>query len=47
MNLDEADMLTWHENGMSPPAPKSEAEKLWVKLNKAVPFEGPTIGDMD
>ncbi|KAF8596003.1 hypothetical protein BDV93DRAFT_514506 [Ceratobasidium sp. AG-I] len=47
VNLDEADQLTWHENGMSPPAPKSEGEALWIKLNKAVPFEGPTFSDLD
>ncbi|KAJ1303051.1 hypothetical protein OPQ81_011252 [Rhizoctonia solani] len=45
INVDEADPLTWNENGMSPPAPGSDGEKLWIKLNKAVPFEGPAFKD--
>ncbi|KEP47484.1 4-oxalocrotonate tautomerase [Rhizoctonia solani 123E] len=45
VNIDEADPLTWNENGMSPPAPDSEGERLWIRLNKAVPFEGPAFKD--
>jgi hypothetical protein len=26
VNIDEADQLTWHENGMSPPVPLSDGE---------------------
>ncbi|KAF8695444.1 4-oxalocrotonate tautomerase, partial [Rhizoctonia solani] len=47
VNVDEADPLVWHTNGVSPPAPNSEGEKLWVKLNKVVPFEGPAFKDLD
>ncbi|CAE6444917.1 unnamed protein product [Rhizoctonia solani] len=46
VNVDEADPLTWTTNGMAPPAPGSEGEKLWVSLNKAVPFEGPSFRDI-
>ncbi|CCO34002.1 hypothetical protein BN14_08093 [Rhizoctonia solani AG-1 IB] len=46
VNVDEADPLVWYANGMSPPTPGSEGEKLWVKLNKAVPFEGPSYKDL-
>lgn len=46
INVDEADQLTWHENGMSPPAPGSEGDALWKKLNKAVPFDGPSFIDL-
>jgi hypothetical protein len=35
----------WHENGMSPPAPESKGEALWMQVNKAVPFEGPSFSD--
>ncbi|KAG8713016.1 hypothetical protein FRC11_013559 [Ceratobasidium sp. 423] len=45
VNVDEADPLTWNENGMSPPAPGSKGEELWISLNKAVPFEGPSFKD--
>ncbi|KAG8744369.1 hypothetical protein FRC10_010256 [Ceratobasidium sp. 414] len=45
VNIDEADPLTWHENGMSPPAPKSEGEGLWKQRNKAVKYEGPSFSD--
>ncbi|QRV92011.1 4-oxalocrotonate tautomerase [Ceratobasidium sp. AG-Ba] len=45
INIDEADPITWHENGMSPPAPKSKGEELWKQTNKAVPFEGPSFSD--
>ncbi|KAG8720008.1 hypothetical protein FRC09_010259 [Ceratobasidium sp. 395] len=45
VNIDEADPIAWHENGLSPPAPKSEGEDTWKQLNKAVPFDGPTFSD--
>ncbi|CAE6466709.1 unnamed protein product [Rhizoctonia solani] len=47
VNIDMTDPLVWHINGMSPPAPGSEGDKLWNKLNKAVPFEGPAFKDME
>ncbi|CAE6416414.1 unnamed protein product [Rhizoctonia solani] len=47
VNVDEADPLVWTTNGMSPPAPGTEAEKLWVSLNKVVPFEGPAFKDRE
>ncbi|KAF8601399.1 hypothetical protein BDV93DRAFT_585532 [Ceratobasidium sp. AG-I] len=46
VNMDEADSVTWHENGMSPPAPDSEGEGLWKKLNRPVPFEGPAFSGL-
>ncbi|KAF8601433.1 hypothetical protein BDV93DRAFT_524813 [Ceratobasidium sp. AG-I] len=45
VNIDEADQLTWQVNGMAAPTFGSEAHELWKKLNKAVPFEGPTFHD--
>ncbi|KAF8601370.1 hypothetical protein BDV93DRAFT_495739 [Ceratobasidium sp. AG-I] len=47
LNIDEADPLTWHENGMAPPAPGTEAEAAWRASNKALPFEGPTFRDWE
>ncbi|KAF8669687.1 4-oxalocrotonate tautomerase [Rhizoctonia solani] len=47
VNIDPADSLVWHINGVSPPLLDSEAGKLWVKLNKAAPFEGPSFKDLD
>ncbi|CUA75263.1 hypothetical protein RSOLAG22IIIB_05799 [Rhizoctonia solani] len=47
VNIDEADPLMWNENGMSPPAPESEAEKLWISLNRAIPFDGPSFKDRE
>ena len=29
---------TWRENGLRPPMPDTEAEKLWIKLDKPVPY---------
>ncbi|CAE6443840.1 unnamed protein product [Rhizoctonia solani] len=47
VNVDEADPAMWHENGMSPPAPNSEAELSWFYQNKATKFEGPAIKDLN
>ncbi|CAE6416774.1 unnamed protein product [Rhizoctonia solani] len=47
VNIDEADPLVWHTNGVSPPVPGSDGEKLWAKLNKVVPFEGQAWKDLD
>jgi hypothetical protein len=32
-------MNLWRENGLQPPIPNSIAEKEWIRLNKAVPYE--------
>ncbi|KAG8790149.1 hypothetical protein FRC12_012678 [Ceratobasidium sp. 428] len=45
INIDEADPLTWHENGLSPPVPKTDAETIWRQANKAVPYERPSFSD--
>ncbi|KAI1703997.1 putative oxalocrotonate tautomerase enzyme domain-containing protein [Ditylenchus destructor] len=37
--IDTVDRNLWRENGMIPPLTGSEGEKLWVRLNKAVPYE--------
>ncbi|CAE6470397.1 unnamed protein product [Rhizoctonia solani] len=46
VNIDEADPLTWHENGLSPPARNTKGEELWFQQNKAVPFEGLSFSDI-
>ncbi|KAJ1303050.1 hypothetical protein OPQ81_011251 [Rhizoctonia solani] len=46
VNIDLADPLTWHENGMSPPAPNTEAETFWFHQNKAIPYTGPSFSDV-
>ncbi|KAI1714880.1 putative oxalocrotonate tautomerase enzyme domain-containing protein [Ditylenchus destructor] len=33
------DRNLWRENGLVPPLSESEGEKLWVRLNKPVPYE--------
>lgn len=38
-HIDETERRLWKINGMFPPAYKSEKEKIWVKENRAVPFE--------
>ena len=30
---------TWRENGLAPPMPGTDAEKHWIEVDKAVPFE--------
>ena len=30
---------SWRENGLRPPMPNTEAEKLWIKLDRPEPFE--------
>jgi hypothetical protein len=39
IHLEEHDRDTWRTNGINPPLPNTEAEKLWAKENKAIPFE--------
>ncbi|CAM6116667.1 unnamed protein product [Calypogeia fissa] len=38
LHIEEHDRELWRENGMVPPQSPSEGEKMWVKLNKAVPY---------
>lgn len=38
-HVDETDRRLWRVQGLSPPPHKSESEKLWRELNKAVPWE--------
>ncbi|CAK5274408.1 unnamed protein product [Mycena citricolor] len=35
----DADPQLWNINGMAPPSARSEAETLWKKENKAIPYE--------
>ena len=35
---------SWRENGLKPPMPGTEAEKLWIKEDKPIPFE-PATGE--
>ncbi|CAK5272285.1 unnamed protein product, partial [Mycena citricolor] len=38
IGIQDSDPQLWHLNGMAPPPPESEQEKLWKKENKAVPY---------
>jgi hypothetical protein len=38
LHIEEHAREMWRENGLVPPLPKTEGEKLWVKLNKSVPY---------
>ncbi|ETS81267.1 hypothetical protein PFICI_06269 [Pestalotiopsis fici W106-1] len=38
-HVDETERRLWKVNGFIPPAYKSAGEQLWVKENKAVPYE--------
>lgn len=37
-HVDETERRLWRVQGIDPPPFKSEAEKLWVKENRAVPY---------
>ncbi|TPX30177.1 hypothetical protein SmJEL517_g06199 [Synchytrium microbalum] len=37
-HVTEVDRELWRENGLVPPLPGTEAEKVWVKENRAVPY---------
>ncbi|KAI6228580.1 Tautomerase-3 domain-containing protein [Aphelenchoides fujianensis] len=39
ITVEECDMNLWRESGLVPPLPNSAAEKEWVRLNKAVPYD--------
>jgi phenylpyruvate tautomerase PptA (4-oxalocrotonate tautomerase family) len=39
IHYDETPRELWRIQGMKPPAARSEAEKLWIRENRAVPFE--------
>ena len=38
-HVDETERRLWRVQGFNPPPHKSEGEKLWRELNKAVPWE--------
>jgi phenylpyruvate tautomerase PptA (4-oxalocrotonate tautomerase family) len=38
IHIDETPFDLWHVQGMAPPPPNSEYEKLWVDENKPVPY---------
>uniref|UniRef100_A0AC35GTZ8 Tautomerase cis-CaaD-like domain-containing protein n=1 Tax=Panagrolaimus sp. PS1159 TaxID=55785 RepID=A0AC35GTZ8_9BILA len=38
VEIEQIDRNLWRENGLSPPLPRTDAEKEWVRLNKAVPY---------
>ncbi|KAJ5614608.1 hypothetical protein N7528_008262 [Penicillium herquei] len=39
-HVDETERRLWKINSLIPPQYKSEEEQLWVKENRAVPYEG-------
>lgn len=39
-HVDETERRLWKINGMRPPEWKSEEERLWVRENRAVPYDG-------
>jgi phenylpyruvate tautomerase PptA (4-oxalocrotonate tautomerase family) len=39
VHIDETPMDLWRIQGLVPPLPESEAEKLWAQENKPVPYE--------
>ncbi|TAQ89949.1 hypothetical protein B7494_g1730 [Chlorociboria aeruginascens] len=39
-HVGETERGLWKINGMIPPPSKSEEENLWIKENRAVPYEG-------
>ncbi|GGS24396.1 hypothetical protein GCM10010269_73920 [Streptomyces humidus] len=40
VHIDETAMDLWRTQGLVPPPPESDMEKLWAKENRAVPYEG-------
>ncbi|CAO3680418.1 unnamed protein product [Umbelopsis ramanniana] len=39
IHIEEHGRDTWRINGLNPPMPNTDAEKLWAKENRATPFE--------
>jgi phenylpyruvate tautomerase PptA (4-oxalocrotonate tautomerase family) len=39
IHIEEHERDLWRTQGINPPMPNTDAEKLWVKENKAIPFE--------
>lgn len=39
-HVEETERRLWKINGLAPPPWKSEEERVWVKENRAVPYEG-------
>lgn len=40
IHIEEMEREGWRENGMIPPMPNTDAEKLWVKEDKPVEYDG-------
>jgi len=45
IHVEEPPADLWLMSGNVPPAPGSEAEKKWMELDKAEPYEGQTIAE--
>lgn len=39
VHIDETPMDLWRTQGLVPPPPESDMEKLWAKENKPIPYE--------
>ncbi|MDX3452055.1 tautomerase family protein [Streptomyces sp. ME02-8801-2C] len=39
IHIDESPMDLWRTQGLVPPPPESDVEKLWAKENRAIPHE--------
>ncbi|KFA70126.1 hypothetical protein S40285_06611 [Stachybotrys chlorohalonatus IBT 40285] len=39
-HIDQSERELWRINGFIPPPLQSEEEKVWARLNKAVPYDG-------
>ncbi|KAH8555479.1 putative oxalocrotonate tautomerase [Umbelopsis sp. PMI_123] len=39
IHIEEHERDTWRTNGINPPMPHTDAEKLWAKENRPIPFE--------
>ncbi|KAI9004940.1 putative oxalocrotonate tautomerase enzyme-domain-containing protein [Hyaloraphidium curvatum] len=45
LHIEEPTADLWRESGISPPAPRTPAEKLWVEKNEPSPYEGETMAE--
>ncbi|KAJ5698937.1 hypothetical protein N7462_000942 [Penicillium macrosclerotiorum] len=43
-HVDETERRLWKINSLTPPSYKSDAEQLWAKENRPVPYEGASPG---
>ena len=39
VHIDETPMDLWRVQGMVPPLPESETERVWAKENRPIPYE--------